>query len=131
MNLVFDFDGTICDSFSKAVEIANSYLAKSSRIPITKDELKNKGIKRLIGDRKLTLWQKLMLVRTARHEAAKYIDGFETFRGVPEVLQKLHNKNHLAILTTNSKKNVEKFLEKHKLNKFFDSVYISLEKIKS
>src|SRR5260221_10986412 len=113
MNIIFDFDGTICDSFSKAVEIANSYLARSGRTPITEDELRNKGIKEIIKDRKLTLLQKLMLVRRARHEAAKYIEGFQAYKGLPEVLEKLHIDNKLGILTSNSKKNVERFLHKH------------------
>lgn len=123
MNIIFDFDGTICDSFSKAVELANDYLVKHEFEPITTDELRNKGIKRLIAERKLTFWQKLGLVRLARRESSRYIDEFKVFPGLTKVLKELHQQNKLSILTTNSKPNVERFLRNHGLTTYFDHVY--------
>ncbi len=123
MNIIFDFDGTICDSFDKAVELANDYLIKHKFEPITTSELRNKGIKRLIAERKLTFWQKIGLVRLARRESSRYIDEFGVFPGLTNVLKKLHKENKLGILTTNSKQNVEKFLKNHNLGEYFDFVY--------
>lgn len=123
MNIIFDFDGTICDSFSKAIELANDYLVKHEFEPITTNELRNKGIKKLIAERKLTFWQKIGLVRLARRESAKYIDQFEVFPYLTEVLMELHKGNKLGILTTNSKQNVERFLKNHDLTDYFNFVY--------
>lgn len=122
MEFVFDFDGTICDSFSKAVEIANAYLARSGRLPITETELRNKGIKKIIEERKLSLWQKLMLVRTARRESAKYINEFKAYKGIPEILARLHARNRIGILTSNSEKNVRKFLKNNDMNGYIDFI---------
>ena len=123
MNIIFDFDGTVCDSFSKAVELANDYLIKHRFDSITTSDLRDKGIKKLIEERKLSLLQKIGLVRLARREAAKYINQFDTFSGLPEVLKELQKKNNLGILTSNSRQNAERFLENHNLREVFDFVY--------
>lgn len=126
MNLIFDFDGTICDSYETVLGIANDFLVKHNKPPIRTDEIeeyRNKGLKKIISERKISKLKIAKLIIDGRKKMSKYIPRLRSFDGLPEVLEKLSKKHKLAILTSNSKDNVEVFLKKHNLDKSFDFIH--------
>lgn len=55
------------------------------------------------------------------HQAIKHLRSFE---GMPELIRKLHAEGHeLFVLSTNSKRNVEHFLQTQKIRKYFQEIY--------
>jgi phosphoglycolate phosphatase len=122
MNLIFDFDGTICDSFNLNLKIANEYLTRFKKKLIDSKEFREKGIEEIIKDYKLNKLQILIYIYRGRRELAKHISELETFEGMPEVIKKLSGTNRLGILSSNSKKNIEIFLKNNNLDKYFDFI---------
>jgi phosphoglycolate phosphatase len=123
MNYIFDFDGTICDSFDTTLQIANKYLIKFKQKPIDAKFYREKGVEEIIKDYKISKVQLIIYVYKSRHELAKY--HFKTFNGIPQVLSQLSENNTLGIVSSNSKANIEKFLKENKIEKYFDFIYSS------
>lgn len=127
--LIFDFDGTIADTLPFAVNTAIELnrelkLLEEDKIDIEKfrgmsseDFYKSLGISKL----KLFLYTFKFLDRLN-----KKIEGLTTFEGLPEVLKILKDKGIiLGVVTTNTKKMVEKFLKDDQIE-YFDFIKQSL-----
>src|SRR5258708_28670398 len=125
MNLIFDFDGTICDSFDLTLQIANQYLAGFKKKTIDAKEFRAEGIEKIIKDYKLNKFQILIYIYRGRQEMSRHIADLKTFDGMPEAIEELSISNHLGIVSSNSKKNIEIFLKENGLNKYFDFIYSS------
>lgn len=119
MNIIFDFDGTICDSFDVVVKTANKYLRITKKKEILPEDIKTKGIEKLIKEYKIGKIQALVFVYKGRHEFAKEVPNLKTFKDIPKTLKALSKKNLLGIITSNSTKNVDSFLKKNKIANYF------------
>ncbi len=125
MNLIFDFDGTICDSFELTLKIANEFLAKFNKKPINALEFKTKGIEEIIKDYKLTKIQILIYIFKGRRELSKHISELSSFSNMTDVIKKLSKENTLAIVSSNSEKNIHTFLKLNKLDTYFKFIVSS------
>lgn len=122
--IIFDFDGTISDSFEYIVD----FLAAQAKLPPLskkqKQELRGHsmvGIARLFGH---PWWRMLRLFRKGRWRMARAMKRVEPFDGMPEVIAKLHAEGHeLFIISNNTTRNVHIFLHNHKLHEYFLEVY--------
>ena len=126
MNLIFDFDGTICDSLGFVEKILKAHFPEFNDPPITISEFRNTGTKELIKRRKIPKYKIPQIMINSRKELSKYMHKLQTFPDIDDVIRKLSKKHKLGILTTNSKKNVNTFLKKNKLDKYFDFVHSEL-----
>jgi phosphoglycolate phosphatase len=124
--LVFDFDGTIADSFSEFKKIVNKLAEKHSFRKVTDTDiaqLREYDTKRLLKELKIPLWKVPFIARDGRSELHKIIEFVKPITGMKEELKKLHKAGvTLGILTSNSEKNVVTFLEKHDME-LFDFIY--------
>ena len=118
MDYIFDFDGTICDSFEVVLETANKYLAKHGK-QVTAHDIRSKGIEKLLKEYKLSTLQTLLFVYKGRREFQKFESQLKVFDGLPPVLAKLSLTNRLGVLSTNSRENVYKILSRNKLLDLF------------
>lgn len=117
--IIFDFDGTIADTFDKLFEILERNqiawkLPKYSRedMQAFRNLRSQEGMKRL----GIPLVRVPELVMKFRHELHKAIQDIETIDGIADLLQKLHQRQfNLGILTSNSKENVETYLRNHNI----------------
>jgi HAD superfamily hydrolase (TIGR01549 family) len=125
MNLIFDFDGTICDSFDLTVKIANEYLVRFKKAKIDPKKFRKIGIEEIIKDYKLNKLQVLIYIYKGRQEISKHIHEFKAFPGLIPVLKKLQKTNTLGIVSSNSKRNIEKFLKLNGMADIFKFVYSS------
>lgn len=123
MNLVFDFDGTICDSFGAAIDIIKKYFPEYWDEKMSIDKIRNIGLKGFIKKYKVPKYKLIKVVIVGRREIAKHIPNLNTFEGIESVIKQLSNNNKLAILTTNSKANVEKFLKRNNLEEYFNFIH--------
>lgn len=124
--LVFDFDGTIADSFPEFLKLVNHFAEKYSFRKVSEEELsqlRDLDTMQLLKELKIPLWKLPFIVRDGRSELHKIIEIVKPIRGMKEQLTKLHKAGHiLGILTSNSKKNVNTFLEKNDMQ-LFDFIY--------
>ncbi|MBS3051796.1 MAG: HAD-IA family hydrolase [Candidatus Aenigmarchaeota archaeon] len=118
--VIFDFDGTIADSLVTGLEIFNR-LSKKYGYKEIKDPEKHRNMtaRELIKELGISIYKIPFIEREVKFELNKEIRKIKIFPGLKDVFTKLEkNKIKLGILTTNTEKNVEDFLDAHKLKMF-------------
>src|SRR3989344_3376861 len=118
MNLIFDFDGTICDNFDTVFILATEFLQKEGRTIISANEVRRKGAKKLISESGIPKYKIPKLLLLARKKIAEQI---------PNLIIKLSKKHKLGIITSNSVENVTTFLKNHKLLKYFSFIHSEID----
>lgn len=118
--LLFDFDGTIADSFENFLDISDRLASKHNFLPIPRDQVETLRAERsLIKHVKLPLYKLPFIAHDFKKMQQEHILQLEPIAGLPEVLHKLKEKGYvLGILTSNGRENVEKFLKNHNIDIF-------------
>ena len=120
--LIFDFDGTIADTFLYTLNLSNRLASefKYKRIRLTEiDLLKDKTSQEVARHLEVPFMKIPLIVARARAELQKDIDSIEPVMGLKIVLDQLKSLGHtMGILTSNSLPNVNRFLQAHELNLF-------------
>lgn len=127
--VIFDFDGTIADTFEHLLDILDQYsgdfgvelsdkkLMEDLRSIPSSELFKKFGIPKIFIP---------FLVRKIQKNLSKSIDKIYPFSDLVEVLPLLKDKYNLGIVTSNSTSNVVKFLKKENIDDAFNFVYGSL-----
>ena len=126
-HIVFDFDGTIADTFSMALSTFNP-VARELRIreiaPDDFEMIRSQGSRELMKTFGVSRWRLTRVMLRLRKEMTKAIDQTKVIEGMREALTELQKKGYeLGILTSNSVKNVELFLELHDMKHLFNFIY--------
>jgi phosphoglycolate phosphatase-like HAD superfamily hydrolase len=127
INLIFDFDGTLVDSFDKAVETFNQLAdefrfkkAELDKIP----ELKHLTSRELIGYFNIPLYKIPKVLLRARALIRDDLLSLPTFGNMNEILAALFEMNvGMGILTSNSTDNVHSWLERNNLRRYFSFIH--------
>jgi phosphoglycolate phosphatase-like HAD superfamily hydrolase len=122
--IIFDFDGTIADSFDYIV----GFLAAEAKLPpLTADQrqelrgMSMTAIGRHLGHSWLGL---VRMFFRGRRLMAGNIQHVHPFEGMPDVIRKLHAEGHeLFIVSSNTVHNVHTFLHHHNLHTYFLEIY--------
>jgi len=125
--IIFDFDGTIVDSF----EYVADFLAKEAGLPKLDDEqklllrgLSMVGMARLLG---YSWWRMPRLFFKGRRKMRWSVRHMRPFAGMPELIRKLHAEGHeLFMVSSNRVRNIHIFLHEQKLHTYFLEVYGSV-----
>jgi phosphoglycolate phosphatase len=122
--IIFDFDGTIADSYDYFL----TFLAREAgKKPLTDDQKAEfHGLSLVRMTRRMGVsWLRLpRLLHTCRREMNPAMRHLKPFPGMPEVIRKLHGEGHtLFILSTNTVSNMRKFLQHHELDGYFSELY--------
>lgn len=129
--LIFDFDGTIANTlpiiFAKTIQISKKYKINKEAREIL-NLVSQLPLWLLLKELKIS-WVKipsiLWEVKQAREEMFTEIEHTQLFDGMKELLTELVNRGiKLYIYSSNSHKNVIKFLEKEKIISLFKKIYI-------
>jgi phosphoglycolate phosphatase len=122
--IIFDFDGTIADSFEYVVDFLVHEGKKQQLDASERQQLRGMSMfamARRLGNPR---WRLLRLLFKGRRRMGKVMDKVEPFDGMPALIQKLHAEGHeLFILSSNSVANVHRFLHHHQLHEYFLEVY--------
>lgn len=122
--IIFDFDGTIADSFDYVSGFLASQKGISSLSDDQKAELKGLSMTAMVKKLGYHWWNAPRLFFNGRSQMANAIDKLNPFEGMPEVIRKLHAEGHeLFILSTNSSANINKFLHRQNMHTYFIEVY--------
>ncbi len=123
--VIFDFDGTIGDSFKIILEIGHELTHhKLLRNPEEIERLKNEKILKIADELGIKKYQWPILLFRGRKMMTKRLGEVKPFDGIKDVLHKLKkNGFRLFIISSNSNDNIEKFLKRYKLNDIFEDVH--------
>ena len=124
--LLFDFDGTIANSFESFLEIVN-VLSLKYRLPVLSraelEALRLENASRLIKRLRIPFYKIPFIARDMKHMQRNYIQQINPFKGLPEVLRALQAMHYqMGIITSNGKENVELFVKQHAIE-VFDFIY--------
>jgi len=123
---IFDFDGTIADSFEKTLSVTIQIMKDYGIDGINKKFVslyRNNNIKNVIKEAKIPLYKVPFIIKKGQHEVSKVIKNVKPFKGMDNLIRDLKRKGlKLGILTTNSEYNVKQFLKINNINAF-DFIY--------
>jgi phosphoglycolate phosphatase len=123
-SLIFDFDGTLADSFELAVDIAYSLIDLPPITPAEVERLRRMPMVKAVREMGIPLRHVPRLVLAGRQAMAERIDELKPFPGIAEALQALHQADyHMLIMSSNSEQNVRAFLRNNNLEQYFEGVY--------
>ena len=112
--VIFDFDGTLADSFPWAASVVNQYAERYGfkRIePEDHDLLRNYDARRLMEHLGVRMWKVPQMAMDVRKRMGQEIDKIPLFPGVSEMLQSLATAGViLAAVSSNSEANVRQVL---------------------
>lgn len=122
--LIFDFDGTLADSFELALDIARD-LTDLERFD-AQDIARLRGMPpaKVIRELGIPLTKLPRIVIKGRHMMHERIGEVHPFPGVPDAVRSLHAAGyHMLVMSSNSEQNVRTFLRANELESYFDGVY--------
>jgi len=124
-NLIFDFDGTIADSFETMLSIFEEIAGRPRKLSDQEiKELRGESLKEIVRYLKIKRWQLPRMVFKAKRLVALRMPSINVFDGVPEALKQLSQDGHkMYILSTNGPKNINDFLIQNGLGGYFTKVY--------
>jgi phosphoglycolate phosphatase len=120
--LLFDFDGTLCDSQDRSLRIINVLADEFKFKKISLEELqdfKNRPLKEVFAQLQIPLVRIPRIVFRAKNKFREEIDTLKPVEGISPIIRSLKQAGfRLGIVTSNAQSNVERFLEKHDLPGF-------------
>jgi len=121
--IIFDFDGTIADTFSFAEKIGKD-IANRYSITISSEEAREVGFKTALLKSGFPLWHLSKTINEFKKRmSVNIVNDVEMINGIKPVLLSLYEKYRLGILSSNSKQNIEKFLRRHNTYNLFEFIY--------
>jgi phosphoglycolate phosphatase len=125
--LIFDFDGTLADSFELVLEIAHELTGSEQIASSEVKRLRQLPLMKVIQELHIPLVRLPRLVLQGRQRMHERIHEVQPFQGIPETLKGLHAAgHHMLVISSNSEKNVRSFLRSNNLETYFDGVYGSV-----
>lgn len=111
---VFDFDGTLADSFPWFIGVLNGVADRYGFNRVQADEverLRGYDARQIMRHLRVPNWKLPFIANHMRQLMARDIDGIRLFDGVPEVLQELTDRGvTVAIVSSNSVENIRRIL---------------------
>jgi phosphoglycolate phosphatase len=114
---IFDFDGTVADTFEEMFRVLNGLSGEFGYRPAAPDETELlRGLGPVEVAKRLGVkWHQLPLIVTrARQELAHAMPRVQPFAGIAEALAELRRRGlAVGLLTSNNRVNVQLFLDRH------------------
>ncbi len=123
--IIFDFDGTMGDSFKVALEIAHQLTGKSELID-EKEVAKLRTLSLFKAASELRIPKRIwpiLLIKGRKMMADRLIE-VKLFPGVEQLIEKLYKSNfQLYIVSSNSKSSITKILDHYNILSYFKNIY--------
>lgn len=122
--IIFDFDGTIADSFDYVVDMLSKGRTVAPLTPDERAELHGMSMG-AIGRHFGLSWPRIFwrFVR-GRRSLREGVRDMKPFAGMPELIKKLHGEGHeLFVVSSNSLRNIRAFLHHYELHTYFLETY--------
>lgn len=123
--VIFDFDGTLADSFEVIADIFYELTGRSEKL--TSQQIHElRGLTALeVAERLHVPWWRIpFLVASGRRLMQVHIAEVKPFAGIKELLKDLHHAGYqLMVVSSNSRRNVRTFLRQNQLQGYFSGTY--------
>ena len=127
--ILFDFDGTIADTYQAIADISNQLSTEFGYKALNQEELlliKNLSTREIVKLSEISFFKLPFLVRRIRTELSKEIAELNAIENIDCVLRKLKRQGYiLGIVTSNNQENVDLFLANNQLDRLFSYIYSS------
>lgn len=124
--VIFDFDGTIADSFGATLNILEELTVENNLSNILRENInyyRSKSGRELMKELKVPFYKLPLIVSEVRQRMKVLVPDLKPIKGIKSEIQKLHDSNYsLGIITSNSIENVKIFLSNNDFN-LFDFIY--------
>lgn len=122
--VILDFDGTIGDSFGLIVDIFHHITKREEKLTDEQmTELRGFPLAVIARRLKVPAWRIPYLLIRGRYLMGQRMGEVTLFPGMGKALEELHAEGHqLFIVSSNSGRNVKKFLKQHHLYSYFVEV---------
>ncbi|MFB2897966.1 HAD-IA family hydrolase [Aerosakkonemataceae cyanobacterium BLCC-F50] len=125
--VIFDFDGTVADTFDALVTISNSLAPEFGYLPATPEDIpkiKDLTTREIIQKSGVAIYKLPFLLRKVIAQLNSTIDTLSPVEGMKPALFELKKQgNKLGIITSNDRENVQVFLQNNGLLDLFDFIY--------
>ncbi|MGA9381427.1 MAG: HAD-IA family hydrolase [Phormidium sp.] len=125
--VIFDFDGTVADTFDALVTISNNLAPEFGYLPATPEEIskiKDLTTREIIQRSGVAIYKLPFLLRKVIAELNSKIHALSPVEGMQTALFELKKQgNKLGIITSNDRENVQVFLQNNCLLDLFDFIY--------
>lgn len=110
--VVFDFDGTLADTFGQSIGLIKGIRPDLSEKQI--ETYRELGAKEAKKELKISLKEVFRIMKLVKERQKNVIEKAEVFEGIKEIIEELRkNKVEVGILSSNSRENIEKWLAKN------------------
>lgn len=124
--LLFDFDGTLADTFPMFVDIAmliadEDGLDKSAVNRL--HELRGLGTRKLMAELGISVYKMPSYAKKAQGIMNSRLDEIKVFSGIKKVLKALKDRGiRMAVLSSNNEENVRYVLKQNDISEFFEFI---------
>jgi phosphoglycolate phosphatase-like HAD superfamily hydrolase len=123
--IIFDFDGTIADSFDYVAAFLEKHVRNSH--PLTEQEkqtLRGMTMQQMARHLGSPAWKLPILFIIGRRAMGRAIYDVPIFAGMGKVIDQLHAEGHVIMMvSSNNTRNVKRSLKQHHLYKYFTDLY--------
>lgn len=122
--VIFDFDGTIVDSLAAVIRVIEQVTGVKKRMSEAEvEKLENMSMWQVARAMKLPLRKVPTIMLHGRHMFHSHMRSVRVHPGMAELIEMLHQKVPLFVLSTNRTANIEKYLTWHGLDSYFTRIY--------
>jgi len=119
--IVFDFDGTIADTYNNVFDIAND-LKKDRYKEINFKDIRDHGFRYLIQKSGISLRKIPKFIYQIKSKLKKE-NNIKLFPEILDVFKKLSEKYNLGIVSSNSEINIRIVLKRYNIENLFNFIY--------
>lgn len=125
--IVFDFDGTVIYSLEIFIEATNRLAEDFCYSPLSFAQMpsfRKLSLREMIGQLGMPKWKFPFFIRRFRKELSGLMADARFVNGMKQALFNIYQEHYrLGIVTSNSRQNVEFFLDLHEVRHLFDFIY--------
>ncbi len=123
-NLIFDFDGTLADSLDLALDFGNQNWEKYSGRTITREEFRERSMREALQFIGLPMYRLPKFVMDLKAHMKAHVQSVSLFPEIPSMVRELSKKGfELYVLSSNSRENIRKVLERHQIEELFKDIF--------
>jgi phosphoglycolate phosphatase len=121
--IIFDFDGTLADSFMLAL---SAFCEATQREKIPHEDisrLRGMATRQLLHELRVPIWQVPFLAWRVRRMMHEDVERIDLVSGMAEVIRQLKKKHRLFIVSSNSSENIRFVLSRADIADYFEDIY--------
>lgn len=121
--IIFDFDGTIADSFLTTLQVIYKATHQAALPNEDISRLRAMNMYQLSRALHISWWRLIFLTRRVRRLMRDEMSGIILIPGIEEAIKILSKQYKLFVLSANSTNNVRAFLHRNEIDNYFSGIF--------